>query len=392
MNSTDYFKASALVILLAIPQSPAAGQSQTTDLTGTAQIGEDWKRYGSLFESTTDKAVLTFGAKLPSRCSIEFEVSGGTRLPAFHLTVAGKQGARFEMWDDTLVILTGEKEFAEVQIVRSPNLRVRAFIDAGSMSVYGENGKLIATLKDIGSPGQLSFTNMGPYLAIKTLVVREWDGSPPKALKRSKSPDVIYQGPNFGRDWKTRAWTDGRLPVWSTNRSGNMVSGSLDEKIFLPLKRLPEQLELEMVIESPRVPRKDGLMRWRLSFTDSHQPQMRVLVSKKDEAGRMKGSFIVLPTPNVPGSPRPTSWKKPTRFDEALSDAWKIRVFRRNADKATFEYRFHAADGRELGRITVPKTRPSRNGIALWGQPGMEFAKLIVREWDGGKPRRSLER
>ncbi len=332
----------------------------------------DWKTTGRLVETRRNKADGFLELDIPDKAEVELVVSSSIGQPSFQFGFQPKAGStHFETWDDTLILLNGD-EFVEVGPIQA-RFTIRAFIDwpDGKMSAYDTRGKLLATMSNIDelkSRRGLYIQNQGAHLVIERLLVKSWDGSPPAALETTTVP-TIYLGPDSGRGWQTKSVTGG-LSHWSTDSAGRLSTNSRS-RIFYPLDKMPDGVELELVVMRPASVRpKEWPGLFGIAFAEQDRAMLSFIARGEE--------LSVLNTYNGRRAPEPVA------FPEAKGTFYALRVFARKVDEK-LELSVHAADGRLLSDSSVPVPK-RRKGIAIWGCPGFVVSKVRLSMWDGTKP------
>lgn len=360
-------------------KTAVAAPSKSKDLLSEAKPDGKWDWVAARLETTRDEARLSFPDEtLPE--SFILEVAFGSfrdHRAAFSLRLSAerKESLLIETWDDTIVMMFNETFVELRRLNRGDSVAFLLGVDRKNktVSVFSADGKRLGRIKgyEIASP-TLSLVNLGPQLSVETLRIQEWDGTDPSARpslgEYLRNNGLIYTGPNRGRNWITRQ-NDGELPCWSTNPKGGLVCGSPYSSVFLPIKDMPESLELELVIDCRRSP---GVRRWEIALSDP-APRMR--------PGRLRFSVA----PNGDSQQlivRSSDSRVFGEFPEGDSESFRLRVFYKKIDSKKTEVTVCSADGREVAQTIVSSSAP-KNGIALWGQTGMTFSHVNVRRWDG---------
>lgn len=339
----------------------------------------DWKTTGRLVETRRNKADGFLELDIPDKAEVELVVSSNTGRPSFQFGLQPKaaaaqfKSAHFETWDDTLVLLYGD-DFAEVGPIQA-RFTIRVFIDwpAGKMSAYDARGKLLAVsrIDEPKSRRGVYIQNQGDHLVIERLLVKPWDGSPPAALETTTVP-TIYLGPDSGRGWQTKSVTEG-LSHWSTDSAGRLSTNSRS-RIFYPLDKMPDGVELELVVMRPASVRpKEWPGLFGIAFAEQDNAMLSFSASEE-------GLHVL----NTNDGVFALEMKEPVAFPEAKERFYTLRVFTRKVDKK-LELSVHAADGRLLGNSSVPVPKQGK-GIAIWGRPGFAVSKVRLSKWDGTKP------
>ena len=160
--------------------------------------GPGWVEDGGALQSSKDGVTIQGDVGLPSRASIELELSW-KQTPDFLLALgvsddektAGR-AFRLEVWEGQLVALRETDKEADLAVIQPvPNgpgrIHLRLFLDQtlGKLLIFSENGESLADLK-LGGPSDLSppdvrLTNIRGDLRLERLRVGRWNGEAPKS-------------------------------------------------------------------------------------------------------------------------------------------------------------------------------------------------------------------
>ncbi|MDA0282154.1 MAG: TlpA disulfide reductase family protein [Planctomycetota bacterium] len=212
--------------------------SQT--LNGEAST-DAWSSDGGWPRTASPNASLFGTFSIPARSAIEFELSWND-LPDFEFVLGADSGLdvsglpignaratktddafRFEVWDDTVVVM-GESErdadVAEVTpVVSGPGgVRVQLYLDQEKqrLSIYSSNGQQKASLKLHSripkTRGSLRLSNRKGDIRLTHLRIANWDGILPRKVQTDKSrihqtDGTIVYGQITGFDPAARAFT-----------------------------------------------------------------------------------------------------------------------------------------------------------------------------------------
>lgn len=169
---------------------------------------------------------------LPKRARVEFEIAWGGK-PEFVFTLSSgtsdpelKEGFRFEVWQNSLVVLRALGDHAGVDIVgeldaQNKRVQLEAFIDQeqGSMLVYALNSKQLAEIKvspEYAEHGHslqwITLVNGRGELRLERLAVNRWGGQLPSQTDAGRpgllqSDGTIHYGNVVGFDADARQFT-----------------------------------------------------------------------------------------------------------------------------------------------------------------------------------------
>jgi thiol-disulfide isomerase/thioredoxin len=192
---------------------------------------QQWRDEAGRLITNADHAKLQKKLLLPKRVRVEVEIAWGGK-PDFEFTLSSgtsdaelQEGFRFEVWQNSLVVLRALGGHADVAIVgeldqQDKRLQLEALIDQeqGSMLVYALNGRQLAEIKvspeyaEHANPLEwISLVNGRGELRLERLAVGRWGGQLPAQV------DAV---------------TPGLLQTDGTIRYGNVIGFDADARQF----------------------------------------------------------------------------------------------------------------------------------------------------------------
>ncbi len=262
---------SVLLLSLALAKPLwAQVDNSKVSVAALAKAGADWRSpKGADFVETNKKVAVFLPLNLSRKTIIELTLDSFTQ-PRFKLMFQSDGGADetyFETWDDTLVLMKGEK-FQELGRIprRGPvRLHIRIDPDAEEIAFYSRKEKKLTKVSmEPGPPGKrgLWLRNSGDHLVVQKLHVLPWQDGPP-AEEKIPASKVLFSGPGKPSDWRELENTYN--PRFANFGFGKLIALNKATGGFYPLKEFPTAWEIRIRV-TKRV--EDERCSFKVGFED----------------------------------------------------------------------------------------------------------------------------